>query len=101
MTEHGKRNGKLNYVKDCDCIKHLSISYYYITQELGLGLAPKHSEKIEVIRCPQKITHRKLYEITKTVPLSITITERRWKFLGHILKKNNEILFLKNIHQEV
>ena len=50
MTEHGKRNGKLNYVKDCDCIKHLSISYYYITQELGLGLAPKHSEKIEVIQ---------------------------------------------------
>ena len=37
----------------------------------------------------------------KTVPLSITITERRWKFLRHILKKNNEILFLKNIHQKV
>ena len=35
---------------------------------------------------PHKISNNKLYKITGTKPLSITITERRWKLLGHILR---------------
>ena len=29
---------------------------------------------------------QKLYQVTETEPLSITITERRWKLLGHLLR---------------
>ena len=35
---------------------------------------------------PHKISNNKLYKITGTKPLPITITERRWKLLGHILR---------------
>ena len=35
---------------------------------------------------PHKISNNKLYKITGTKPLSITITERRWKLLGHSLR---------------
>ena len=38
------------------------------------------------IQWPHKISNNKLYKITGTKPLSITITERRWKLLGHILR---------------
>lgn len=43
------------------------------------------TRKLIGIQWPQNITNKKLYEITKIVPLSITITERRWKLLGYIL----------------
>ena len=33
-----------------------------------------------------KISNNKLYKITETKPLSITITERRWKLLVQILR---------------
>ena len=29
-----------------------------------------------------------MYEVTNTRPLSIDITERRWKMLGHVLRMN-------------
>ena len=35
---------------------------------------------------PHKISNNKLYKITGTKPLSITMTERKWKLLGHILR---------------
>ena len=38
------------------------------------------------IQWPHKISNNKLYKIKGTKPLSITITERRWKLLGHILR---------------
>ena len=38
------------------------------------------------IKWPHKITNKKLYKATETEPLSITITERRWKLLGYILR---------------
>ena len=38
------------------------------------------------IQWPHKISNNKLYKITRTKPLSITIIERRWKLLGHILR---------------
>ena len=33
-----------------------------------------------------KISNNKLYKIIGTKPLSTTITETRWKLLGHILR---------------
>ena len=38
------------------------------------------------IQWPHKISNNKLYKITGTKPLWITITDRRWKLLGHILR---------------
>ena len=35
---------------------------------------------------PHKISNNKLYKITERKPLSITMTERKWKLLGHILR---------------
>ena len=55
-----------------------------------------------------KVTNSKLYKITGTKPLLITITERRWKLLGHILKlpvdcpvKGNEVLFSREDQQDL
>ena len=39
-----------------------------------------------MVQWPYKTSNNKLYKITGTKPLSITITERRWKLLGHILR---------------
>ena len=39
------------------------------------------------IKWPHKIMNEKLSEKTKTQPLSKTITERRWKLLGHIMRQ--------------
>ena len=35
---------------------------------------------------PNKITNKKLYEVTKSRPLSIDITKARWKMFGHALR---------------
>ena len=37
--------------------------------------------KVIGIQRPHKISNNKLYKITRTKPLSITITKRRWKLL--------------------
>ena len=42
--------------------------------------------KVIGIQWSHKISNNKLYKITGTTPLSITMTERRWKLLGHILR---------------
>ena len=42
--------------------------------------------KVMGIRWPHKISNKKLYEKTNTLPISRTITKRRWKLLGHILR---------------
>ena len=43
--------------------------------------------KVIGIQWPHKISNNKLYKITGgTKPLSITMTEKRWKLLGHILR---------------
>ena len=46
--------------------------------------------KVVGIQWPHKISNEKLYKITGTKPLSITITERRWKLLGDILRLPND-----------
>ena len=46
----------------------------------------KHLRKVIGIQWPHKISNNKLYKITETKPLSITITERRWKLLVQILR---------------
>ena len=38
------------------------------------------------IKCPHKINCKTVYKITNSRPISIYITERRWKLLGHILR---------------
>ena len=42
--------------------------------------------KVTGIQWPHKISNNKLYKITGTKPLLITMTERRWKLLRHILR---------------
>ena len=42
--------------------------------------------KVIGIQWPHKISNNKLYKVTGTKPLSITITERRLKLLGHSLR---------------
>ena len=42
--------------------------------------------KVILIQWPHNISRNKVYKITGTKPLSITVTERRWKLLGHILR---------------
>ena len=42
--------------------------------------------KVIGVQWPHRIRNRKLYEKCNTQPLSITITERRWKLLGHIMR---------------
>ena len=38
------------------------------------------------IKWSHRITNKKLYQVSETESISITITERRWKLLGHILR---------------
>ena len=42
--------------------------------------------KVIGMNWPHKISNKKLYEVTGSKPISITITERRWKLLGHIMR---------------
>ena len=42
--------------------------------------------KVIAIQWPHKISNNKLHKITGTKPLLITMTKRRWKLLGHILR---------------
>ena len=37
-----------------------------------------------------KISNKKLYQRTNTKPISIEITERRWKSFGHILRRDKD-----------
>ncbi len=50
----------------------------------------KQLRQVLGIKWPHKIKNEKLYEKTKTQPLSKTITERRWKLLGHIMRLPEE-----------
>ena len=43
----------------------------------------RQMRKVTGIKWPHKIRNNKLYKITNTTPLLKTITERRWKLLGH------------------
>ena len=46
----------------------------------------KQLRRVLGVRWPHTISSRKLYNITNTQPISLKITERRWKLLGHILR---------------
>ena len=46
----------------------------------------KQLRRVTGIKWSHRITNNKLYHVTETEPLSITITERRWKLLEHILR---------------
>ena len=50
----------------------------------------KQLRKILNIRWPHTINCKKLYLKTNTKPLSIEITERRWKMLGHVLRMDKD-----------
>ena len=69
--------------------KYTSLQLWYlgsITRWKLSGFDRKQLELVIGIKWPHKITNKKLYKATETEPLSITITERRWKLLGHILR---------------
>ncbi|XP_056018352.1 uncharacterized protein LOC125671844 [Ostrea edulis] len=38
---------------------------------------------------PEKISNDDLYRWTNTIPLSISIKIRRWRWIGHVLRRNN------------
>ena len=44
-------------------------------------------KKIMKIRWPMKSSNEELYRLTSTKPVSETIRERRWRYIGHILKR--------------
>ena len=46
----------------------------------------KQLRQVTGIKWPHRITNTKLYQVTETEPLSITLTERRWKLLGDVLR---------------
>ena len=46
----------------------------------------KHLRQILKIKWPTTITNVKLYEICKTIPLSLRVKTSRWKMFGHILR---------------
>ena len=50
----------------------------------------KQLRRVINVKWPHKISSKKLYEVTNTRPLSIDITERRWKMLGHVLRMNKD-----------
>ena len=50
----------------------------------------KQLRRIPNIRWPHNIRNKRLYEKTNSKPVSIEVTRRRWKLLGHILRLNKE-----------
>ena len=44
-------------------------------------------KKIMRIRWAMKISNEELYRLTSTKPVSETIRERRWRYIGHILRR--------------
>ena len=44
-------------------------------------------KKIMKIRWPMKSSNEELYRLTSTKPVSETIRERRWRYIGHILRR--------------
>jgi hypothetical protein len=52
------------------------------------SLQRRHLRSILRIHWPQKITNQRLHEITRTIPWSVTATERRWRLLGHTLRQD-------------
>ena len=53
--------------------------------------------KVIGIQWPHKISNNKLYKITRTKPLSITMAERRWKLLRHTLRLPADCLARKTM----
>ena len=53
--------------------------------------------KVVGIQWLHKISNNKLYNITGTKPLWITMTQRRWKLLGHILRLPIDCLARKDL----
>ena len=43
--------------------------------------------KILKIHWPEKISNVQFYERAKAMPLSLTIKLRRWKWIGHVLRR--------------
>ena len=73
-----------------------------------MGFNAKRSEKIKEshrkqvrrvidIKWPDEISIKKLYKVTKTKPLLIIITKRKWILLGHILRLPQEFTTRKSI----
>ena len=51
----------------------------------------KQLKRILGIKYPKKISDKNLYRETKERPISETMKEARWKLLGHILRRTEEI----------
>ena len=43
--------------------------------------------RIMKIHWPEKVSNKDLYERTQSTPLSVTIKIRRWRWLGHVLRR--------------
>ena len=52
----------------------------------------KQLKRVLNIKYPTIISNEKLYEISKEKPISQTMRAARWKLLGHILRRDQDIL---------
>ena len=57
------------------------------TDDLRLDGFHRVCLKVMKIRWPMKISNEELYRLTSTKPVSETIRERRWRYIGHILRR--------------
>ena len=72
-------------------VKSILLQFKYLgyvcnRREEHCQLPQETAQEMMGIRWPHRISNKKLYEKTNTLPISRTITERRWKLLGHILR---------------
>ena len=51
----------------------------------------KQLKRVVGIRYPVKITNKALYKQCNKRPLSVYVLENRWRFFGHILRRDREI----------
>ena len=64
-----------------------------VTQKDNHQIAVFHTtclRKIHRIFWPQKITNAELYRISNQEPIVETITRKRWRWVGHILRRESD-----------
>ncbi|XP_062570235.1 uncharacterized protein LOC134232297 [Saccostrea cucullata] len=58
-----------------------------MTKSLIRSIENALGARILKIHWPEKITNQQLYERTRSIPLPSTIKRKRWRWIGHILRR--------------
>ena len=53
------------------------------------------------VRWPDTISNKELWRKTKQQPINLTIRSRRWKWIGHTLRKENNNIIKTGLRMEV